>query len=109
MACPEKPVGAFTPARKTLASTSTSNVFQSFGLNAVEAGAGNIDTKAGAGPAARPPPGAPPARPAVGGGGGGWIRSIAPPERVSGSRLPMRPCASTVTAAGAGGPPASVV
>ena len=70
MACPAKPVGAFTPARKTLASTSTSNVFQSFGLNAVEAGAGNIDTKAGAGPAARPPPGAPPARPALGGGGG---------------------------------------
>ena len=43
---------------------------------------GNIDTNVEAGPAPRPPPGAPPARPPLGGGGGGWIRSIAPPERV---------------------------
>src|SRR4051794_35022563 len=105
MVRPLKLAPALTPARNTLASTSTSNVFQSFGLKSVDGGGGNIEVNV-VEPAPRPRPGAPPARPAfaLAGGAGGWIRSIAPPGRVNGSRPPMRPCVSTVTAAGSDAP-----
>ena len=85
-ACPAKPTLVLTPTRKTLASTSTSNVFQSFGLKAVDGGRGNIDTNGGWPLPRAPPPG--PRRRGPAPAAEAAARFAAwPPERVSGSRL----------------------
>src|SRR3954463_3315105 len=103
MARPAKLAPAFTPARKTLASTSTSNVFQSFGLNSVGGAGGEIEGKTAGGaprPAPPPPPPAAPAsRPACPAGARArrrsrWLdsqhRASRPRQRLSTADAPLR-------------------